>query len=200
MPFRHSFRAIPFVIAAAMLGCNGEELVEPSTGTLEITTVTAGVELDSDGYTVQVDGEPPRSIGAAGQLSANAATGDHSIKLDGIAANCAVAGQNPVTVNVAANAGAPVNFSVTCHSTSGNLVVTSSSNGFFPDPDGYVVTVDGESRGALGGSAQLTLDGLSGGVHQIGLSGLVANCRVQGENPRPQEIVGGADAAVAFQV
>jgi Tol biopolymer transport system component len=198
--FRDLVRSLPLVIAAAVPACNGDDLVEPSTGTLEITTVTAGAELDPDGYTVQVDAEPIRTIGVQGQLSAEAATGDHSIRLDGVANHCVVEGENPRTVALASGATTPVAFSVTCHSTTGTLVVTSSSSGFFPDPDGYLITVDGAAGVAIGGSDQQILSNLSTGVHQIGLAGLIANCRVQGQNPRSQEIVGGGETLVAFEV
>jgi Tol biopolymer transport system component len=175
--------------------------VPPTSGTLEVTTSTSGGEQDPDGYTVQVDGASAQAIGAAATLTTSDVTaGSHTVHLGEVAANCSVSGDNPRTVSIAGGEVTKVVFAVTCNSTTGTLVVTSSSSGFFPDPDGYLITVDGESRGALDGSAQQTLDNVPVGVHQIGLSGLIANCRVQGQNPRPQEIVGGASVDVAFEV
>jgi Tol biopolymer transport system component len=184
------------------LGCAGEDVNSPpATGRLTITTNTSGPEPDADGYAVIINAEAETAIPASGTLQRdNLEAGSHSIRLTGMAANCTVAGENPRNVSIPAGETVTVTFELTCGATTGTLVVTSSSTGFFPDPDGYLITVDGESRGPLGGSDQRTLDNAPTGVHQIGLSGLIANCRVQGENPRPQEIVGGASAAVAFEI
>jgi Tol biopolymer transport system component len=184
------------------LGCGGEDVTNPpATGSLTITTSTTGPEPDADGYAVSINDGAETAIPASGTLQRdNLEPGNHTIRLTGMAAHCTVAGENPRSVSLPAGETVTVTFQLTCSSTTGTLVVSSSSSGFFPDPDGYLITVDGESRGALGGSAQQTLDNVPTGVHQIGLSGLIANCRVQGENPRPQEIVGGASALVAFEV
>lgn len=51
------------VLAAAVAGCGGGEgITGPTTGTLEITTATTGVDLDTDGYTLQLDAEPARPL------------------------------------------------------------------------------------------------------------------------------------------
>jgi TolB protein len=199
---RRAVRALLVGGALTGLGCSGEDVTDPpATGSLTITTSTTGPEPDADGYAVSINDGAETAIPASGTLQRdNLEPGNHSIRLSGVAAHCTVAGENPRSVSLPAGETVTVTFQLTCSGTTGTLVVSSSSSGFFPDPDGYLITVDGESRGALGGSAQQTLDNLPTGVHQIGLSGLIANCRVQGQNPRQQEIVGGAEAVVAFEV
>ena len=188
--------------ALTALGCAGGDIpLAPASGIVTITTSTTGPESDADGYAVSIDGGAETAIPASGTIQRdNVEPGDHSIRLTGVAAHCTVAGENPRSVSIPAGETVTVTFQLSCGATTGTLVVTSSSSGFFPDPDGYLITVDGESHGTLGGSEQQTLDNVPTGVHQIGLSGLIANCRVQGENPRPQEIVAGASAVVAFEV
>jgi Tol biopolymer transport system component len=196
-------RRVVFGSAALIgLGCGGGDVTNPpTTGSLTITTNTSGPEPDADGYAVVINDGAETAIPASGTLHRdNVEPGNHSVRLTGMAANCTVTGDNPRSVSLPAGETVTVTFQLSCGATTGTLVVTSSSSGFFPDPDGYLITVDGESRGTLGGSAQQTLDNVPTGVHQIGLSGLIANCRVQGQNPRPQEIAGGASAAVAFEV
>src|SRR5437867_1085185 len=67
-----------------------------TTGNIEVTAATAGIDVDADGYTVQVD------AGAAQALAINGTArfeglgaGDHSVTLAGAAGNCSVAGSNP---------------------------------------------------------------------------------------------------------
>ncbi|MGH2709548.1 MAG: hypothetical protein ACRDJK_14825, partial [Actinomycetota bacterium] len=116
---------------AAGLGCGGgENLTEPATGTLEIASSTLGVELDPDGYTVQVDAEPAQGIGLAGTVQrTGVAPGAHTVGLGGVAANCAVSGDNPRTVSVVRGETITVTFEVTCNPTGGSLTVTSATLG-----------------------------------------------------------------------
>jgi hypothetical protein len=81
----------------------------------------------------------------------------------------------------------------------GSLTVTASTTGTNVDPDGYTLTVDGAGRGTLGNNG-VTITGLAQGNHAVGLSGVAANCQVQGENPRLVTISPGATASVSFSV
>ncbi|MEA2714523.1 MAG: hypothetical protein QOK27_2484, partial [Gemmatimonadales bacterium] len=56
--------ALLLVSPLVALGCNSDNLIVPTTGTLEITTVTTGAESDPDGYTVQVDAGTAQAISA----------------------------------------------------------------------------------------------------------------------------------------
>jgi probable HAF family extracellular repeat protein len=182
----------------AGLSCSGDDIAGPTTGSIEITTATSGPEPDADGYTVQIDAEPARSIGAAATLqSADLSPGDHTVHLGGVASNCTVA-DNPRTVSIPAGGTATVSFEVACSATTGGLEVASSTTGPSPDADGYSLTVDGTDRGALGASGGLTLEALPPGTHEIGLSGIAGNCRVEGSNPQIVTITAGESAPVAF--
>ena len=190
------------VSAAAAVGCGGGEGIGlPNTGTLEITTSTAGAEQDADGYSVQIDGGTARAIGTTATLStAEVTPGAHTVQLGQIAANCTVAGDNPRTVSVTAGQTTTAGFTVTCSATTGGLSITAATSGPSPDPDGYSISIDGVDRGALGVNAAVTISGLVPGSHLVGLSGLAANCQIQGENARTVTVTSGANASVVYTI
>lgn len=173
----------------------------PTTGTLELTTSTTGIEPDADGYTVQIDAQPAEPIAPSGSLQKTGIeAGDHTILLGGVAANCTVAGANPRNVSVTAGETTPAPFHVICNATSGSLRVASSTTGGAYDPDGYIITLDGSASQQLGVSTEVTLDLITPGVHSIGLSGVTDNCQVQEANPRNVVVAAGSVAVLAFSV
>jgi hypothetical protein len=201
LDFRSVIPAACLLSALVTAACGGDSLTVPGTGMLEVTTATTGAEPDPDGYTLQVDAGSVQAIGPSASLGiTEVSPGDHTVQLAGMAANCTVSGENPRTVTVAAGQTASVAFEVTCGATSGGVQVTTSTSGPAPDPDGYSVTIDGTDRGAIGASAQVNVGQLPPGDHQIGLSGIAANCQVGGNNPQTVTIVAGASATVAFAV
>jgi hypothetical protein len=187
--------------ALSAAACSSDSLTNPGTTTLEITTSTTGTEPDADGYTVQVDGGAAQTIGASASMQrTDLSAGDHTVRLAGIAPNCSLAGDNPRTVTITAGQTATVSFAVTCGVTTGGLQVTSTTTGPSPDADGFTVTVDGAERGTLGASGAVNVDGLTAGNHVVGVSGVAANCQVQGDNPRTVTITPGTPASIAFTV
>ena len=190
------------ILAAAAIACGGDDSLDvtPTTGTLTVTTATTGVEQDPDGYTVQIDADPPQPIGIMGSLEdTGAIPGEHSILLGGVAANCSVA-ENPKAVTVTAGEAVTVAFEISCAATTGTLQVATSTTGPSPDPDGYVLTVDGADRGPLGASGEATLTEVTPGEHTVGLSGVAGNCQVQADNPRPVTVSAGSSSSAAFTV
>jgi probable HAF family extracellular repeat protein len=194
---RRSFRLL---LGAAAIACNGDSLNVPLTGTLTVTTSTAGAEVDSDGYTVQMDAQPTQAIGAAATVQSDeVAVGDHTVQLAGIAGNCTVAGENPRSIRITAGETTAVSFEVGCITTRGSLKVISITSGLWPDVDGYTVAVDGKSQGIGLNSVSITT-GLVAGVHLVTLDGMAANCRVDGESSRPVTVVERQQATVTFAV
>jgi hypothetical protein len=85
------------------------------TGTLEVTTVTMGSDLDPDGYTVRVNGNVEQAIGVNGTITfPGLSAGEHQVELVGMASNCTVGGANPRTVMVTAGQTASTTFEITC--------------------------------------------------------------------------------------
>jgi len=182
-------------------------------GTLRITTATSGVELDPDGYTVVVDEScdyyyygycydlwsTPVGINAVVSNS-TIPFGQHSVRLDGVASNCRVAGNNPRIVTVPSAATADETFTVTCVQTA-SLQVAATTTGVDLDPDGYTVFIDGavDHRAAtLAVNGNVTVVGLVPGDYTVKLGGTAANCTVTSANPIAVTLSGGATASAAF--
>jgi len=192
-------RLIPaLLLMVAACSDSGGDLVSPGTGSLEITTSTTG-ETTSAGYTVTVDGGTAEAIGVNGSLHrADVDAGEHTVLLAGMPDGCAVSGENPRTVSVAAGATAAVTFSVSCLPSDGRIDVITSTSG--PGPESYSLLVDGAAGGAIGSSTTRSVEGLALGSHSIGLSDLPATCQLQGDNPQTVTVDAAAAAVVTFTV
>jgi hypothetical protein len=168
---------------------------------LSVTTTTAGVELDADGYSLVVDGNQSQPTGVNATVTIERLSdGVHSVELTGLAANCAVTGNNPETVTVQSGSNASVSFAVTCSATSGTIEVATTTSGPGSDPDGFALLLDGSDRGPIAMSATASLGPVTPGAHQIALTALAANCQVVGENPRSVTVIAGQTTQVPFAV
>jgi hypothetical protein len=187
-------------ILAAPLACGegGTDVVLPS---LRITAATSGLELDPDGYTVSIDGQAPLAIGVSGTLVAEGlADGPHTLELSGVAANCALAGDNPRSVTTTAGSTATAAFVVTCSASAGSIEIVTTTTGTGTDSDGFGLQLDGVDRGPMAVNASSTLAGLTAGTHIIGLTGLAPTCQVSGENPRSISVPAGEVVQVSFAI
>jgi hypothetical protein len=183
------------------VGCGGGGGTDVVLPALSITTSTAGVELDPDGYSVTVDAAQNQAIGVnATVVVEQLADGQHTLALNGLAPNCAASGENPRNVTVHSGATASVDFAVTCGATSGGIEVLASVTGSGSDPDGFTLLLDGSEHGSVVSGVAATLSALAPGTHTVGLSGLAANCQVSGDNPRGVNVVAGQTAQVPFAV
>ena len=80
-----------------------------------MTTMTAGTEVDPDGYTVRVDTDSGYTISANGTFQDSDITpGNHLIQLDGVAQNCTAGPENPRSVDVTAGQTTSLAFVVQC--------------------------------------------------------------------------------------
>jgi hypothetical protein len=173
----------------------------PTTGSIELTTVTTGPTPDPDGYTFEIDGGNAQPIGVNATVTvASLAAGSHAVRLRGAAANCAIGGDNPRGVSVDAGGVARLTFTIACTAATGSLRIATTSTGAPADPDGYTVIVDGGAPRPIGTAAAITIDGLEPRPHAVQLGGLAANCQAQGENPRSVPVTAGETAATTFSV
>lgn len=173
----------------------------PLEGDLTVTASTTGGDLDPDGYTVSVDGATSLTLDTNGSVTfIDLEAGDRSVELSGIAPNCAVTGNNPVTVTVPPSGGASHTFDITCTAVVGSVEVTTSTTGADIDPDGYSVSIDGELLAAIGTSETVTVDSVSAGDRMVELTGLASNCSVDGQNPRTVNVLEGDTVFTTFDV
>jgi Tol biopolymer transport system component len=127
------------MVSLLVVGCGGDSPSGPATN-LTVTAQSEGTQVDADGYSVQVGTSSPASLGANGSLTVSGvATGAVSVTLSGIAPNCAVTGDNPVTVQVQSGQQATAAFHVVCTATPGktyriafdtNIDPTGASNSY----------------------------------------------------------------------
>jgi hypothetical protein len=174
----------------------------PTTGTIQVTT-TAGDPADPDGYTLLLDGAELQAIGTSATATLpGVAPGGHTLGLGGVAADCAVDGDNPRPVTVVAGETAAVTIAVTCTPppAPGALTVTTQTSGVDPDADGYTISLDGGTGQPIATDASVTILNLAAGDHGVSLAGVADNCQVTGENPRSIPVVSGATAATTFEV
>ena len=88
----------------------------PWYGSLKVTTVTTGRNLDPDGYSITVDDTLTNPIGVNGSVQfTSLSPGEHMVLLTGISINCRVTFGNPVRVTVPQGREAMTDFLITCN-------------------------------------------------------------------------------------
>jgi hypothetical protein len=88
------------LLTAGLAACGGDSTAPPTTGTLEFNVVTTGVDIDADGFLLDVDGQP-RVLPANGTVSFSAVPGAHTVSIiSGFAFNCDLTAVPGSSVNV----------------------------------------------------------------------------------------------------
>jgi hypothetical protein len=125
---RHRTLAATFVglTATLSLGCGGDstEPIAQTTGAIEVSvsTVSTDIDVDPNGYTLNIDGRLGPTVGVNAMLSIGTLLpGAHFIQLDDLAPNCSVRGPNPLPVYVfSGKAPQTVTFLVGCSAKDGS--------------------------------------------------------------------------------
>lgn len=103
--------------ALLVIGCGDDDgaiTPPPPTGTLSVSTTSIGSVLDPDGYTLVVDGSDSVAVGVNDSATADIPVGQYSAEITGLANNCGVIGDNPVSTTLLEDEVATVEFSVAC--------------------------------------------------------------------------------------
>jgi hypothetical protein len=83
-------------------------------GNLTVNVTTRGTELDTDGYSVTVDGTASQAVGVNGSVTfTDLGTGSHTVALSGLAVTCSTLG-SPRTVSVTAGQTTQTAIAVEC--------------------------------------------------------------------------------------
>jgi TolB protein len=148
--------------------------------------VTQGVELDPNGYDVQIPGGTGHTLPVNGSLTVGRlAPGTYDIRVDGLASNCTPEGGSERTVEVTDRQLTAVAFAVTCITATGVLEVTTRTTGTDLDPIGYRVTVGTTWQGNTTATAtSIRFNGLPPGTYPVTLEQVASNCTVAGSNPQ----------------
>ena len=140
-------RASLIGLALALSACG----TDPGTGTVEVTTVSEGEDLDSDGYTVHLEGAGSQPIGANHTVAfAEVPAGDQEIHLSGVRGNCAVPQAHPRLIRVTAGETFRLHFEVRCAPAPllGRMVYSILEPGVGREVNGelYIMAPDGSSQ------------------------------------------------------
>ncbi|CAN5865344.1 hypothetical protein BH20GEM1_BH20GEM1_09430 [soil metagenome] len=128
----------------------------------------------------------------------NLPVGSHVVQLEEVVENCTVAGENPRQAGVQHDESTPVDFSITCATLTGTIVVKTITSG--QDPDGYSVSIDGGPSQAIGMNDTKTYPDLATGSHEILLGGLDGGCGLLSPNPRTVILFGNSTNQSNFHV
>ena len=187
------------VVAGSIAQVRFEVLCAPPSGSVEVSVATVGDSPDPDGYLVRLDQAASVPIPSSGTVTfAAVAAGEHEVGLSGIALNCAVAGDLPAVVTVGSD---PVrlDLEVRCGPPTGTVRIVTSTTGFRPDADGYVVTVSQVAHPAAP-SGSVIIPDLPVGEVGIELTGVASNCAVGGGPSRTITLGVGTTFDVTFEV
>jgi Tol biopolymer transport system component len=192
-------RRLTMVLIATITACGGDGggITAPTTGSLEIRVTTTGGSAGE--YTVSLDGGPATPIGPNATITlSDLEPRSHQVQLGGLPEGCTVADGNSRSVVVTAGSTTTVAFAVTCVPPVGTIQVVTATTG--PGPATYDLLLDGTSLGPIAASATRSIADASVGAHSVGLSGVSANCQVQGTNPQSVTIAPAATATVSFAI
>jgi hypothetical protein len=187
----------------SMLACGGssdlsQPVDEPSS--INVYTSTEGVDIDTDGYELSVDGGTPISVGATDTLIvSDLEPGPHTVALDGWAENCTPSASPSRRVEASPGEPSAVHFSVAC-TAAPDLVVRVTTVGVGGDVDGYQLALNGAEPELIMLADTIIYDALPAGEHEVALSGLQDNCSFEGPNPRLLSVAPGPTAVTDFEV
>jgi hypothetical protein len=154
-------------VVAAGFSCDGDDVTEPTLGSLEIAITTSGTSPDEDGYTIALDGGSETALGRdEGIRFERLQPGNHVVRLADIATNCVVQGENPRTVEVTAGASTPLSIIVLCDALTGSIEVSTTTSGGSVDADGYSWTLDAETPRLIGINETALVGSLSVSPHR----------------------------------
>ena len=134
---------VSLLLALTLAGCGDDDPADPGTGAVEVTTVSTGEGLDTDGYIVEVAGAGTLAIGTnATATLAEVPAGDLEIRLTAVRGNCTVQGPHPRLIRVVAGETFRTHFDVVCVHTPllGRIVFYSNRDGSY---ELYSMNADG---------------------------------------------------------
>jgi Tol biopolymer transport system component len=191
-------RAYTSLLILTVAACSGEGINGPTTGSMEITSVTRGEPVDPDGYTIAIDARRESLPANATITVADIALGQHQLELLGVAPNCVLSGDNPRSVTLSPEVTLRLTLEISCGAGQGAINVYTRTIGPDPDPDGYAVQLDAGATQPINLNSLATFPAVPVGDHSLLLSGVADNCAVTGANPRSLTVEAGKDTGVTF--
>lgn len=174
----------PSMIAAGLLvlyggGCGeGKSPVEPvvsQSGRISVSVQASGGDVDTGFDVVVGAGGFRRAVSVGGHSAFDFAAGSHSVRLEGVAQNCSVVSENPLSVFVPAGGIIEITFVVEC-TTTGIQVTTRTTGTHLPVE--HQLLVDNPPSVPLSINGTTVVGWLLPGPHTVTLSVPAMNCTV----------------------
>ena len=202
------------IAAGAVVTVSFDVSCVATSGVIEITVATTGVELDPNGYRIQIDSlGQSLVIGINGTVRiSGVALGQHTVNVLDRVSNCSVAGDHPRTVVVTGGGlvrdTVRVSFAIGCVATRGSIRIATVTSGTDLDPDGYTVVVDeycyygcsAPWSAVVASNGEHVFTDIPVGQHWITVQEISRNCSLSGENPRPVNVEPAATVVVTLDV
>lgn len=154
--------------AALFAAACSEGPTDPQPGSLRVSIVTVGGDLDQDGYVLTVGQEPPIATASDATLVLeNITAGTHSLALAGVAGNCIVAEGTPNAIAIPPGGMAEVKLTVTCETT--GIQIITRTTGADQTLHRYLVK-NGERSGSVGPNGTVLVSRLTPGTHTVSLT------------------------------
>jgi hypothetical protein len=182
--------ALLTLVLLPSIACKDTGVEPDNRSTIRVTVHTSGLDTD-DSFLVSLDNDAQKTIASGVTLVLRSVTtGRHTVALSDVRENCAVSGQNPVVIDVAASATANVDFQLTCTAVSGVIAVSVSTSGT-SDAGLFGLEVDGAQPVLIRGNQTMALGVFPRGVHTISLVDVPQSCTVNGPSSTKVSIVAG---------
>src|SRR5215207_3163026 len=201
----------PYQLAGGFDGLSQSEASFTGTLTLEQASTQSGSLTGTASLTLSIDGDvstiadvplQAASVTPGGVVSfrLGSTTAGGSWTFSGTRSAGVITGRHTLTDRESTFSGGWTGSAPGTGPATGTLALTVSTSGGTPDPDGYLVLVDGADAGPIGVNDTVTISDLSTGSHTVGLGSTAANCVVQGENPRSVVITAGGTSTLSVAV
>ena len=172
-------------------------------GAITVEVDEEGTDAPRRGYRSAVDNGPWQALDVPSLRTRfkSVEPGERTVRLEGLAPNCEIVGQNPLVVQVVGNEIAIARFNVACVANVGTLRVTTVTTGDDLDPNGYEGVVDGVRHATIGLNATAAISGVRAGMQLISLGDVAPNCAVAAPHPVAVNVAfqGTVDVVFAIQ-
>ena len=200
---RSSFILAALIALLGLLGgCKDETTAPPASGAIMVTVQTTGTDISLSGVRVVLNDGPFFALNQS-QLPTVVTEldpGVYLVRLEGMAPNCEVVGQNPISVTVEGGITALAPFAITCVRNVGSLRITTVTTGGDQDTDGYSLMVDWLHRETIGANQAIEISDVRAGLHAIALGNVISNCAVAAPHPVNVVVAFHATIDVAFRL
>jgi hypothetical protein len=181
---------------AALAGCDSS--APQGLGTLAVKSLAQSVEPFVFEYGVVVDSEPARTafLGQTRFFFTPVSAGDHIVSTTGLPGVCT--GGAPKAVNVQPGDTVPVEFSILCARTTGDISVSVTTTGSNIDADGYRIIIDSVFNTRSDANGVRLVKWQPVGSRLVRLDEVAGNC---GTPPsQTKSVTAGATTEFAFSV